>query len=109
MYYLIILFDCIIWLYHLIVFDCIIWLYSLLKDGCQSAGFHPSGAVVAIGMTSGRWVALDVESQDLITVHTDGKEQHDIIRYSPGMYSTKRCIMGIVYDVKLRNVLSFVV
>ena len=35
-------------------------------------------------MTSGRWVALDTDSQDLITVHTDGKEQHDIIRYSPG-------------------------
>ncbi|XP_063957676.1 77 kDa echinoderm microtubule-associated protein isoform X1 [Lytechinus pictus] len=56
---------------------------KFMEDGCQSAGFHPSGEVVAIGMTSGRWVALDVENGDLYTVHTDGKEQHDIIRYSP--------------------------
>ncbi|XP_071501023.1 77 kDa echinoderm microtubule-associated protein-like isoform X1 [Diadema antillarum] len=59
-----------------------IWSKTM-EESCQSAGFHPSGNVVAIGMTSGRWVALDVQSQELITVHTDGKEQHDIIRYSP--------------------------
>jgi microtubule-associated protein-like 1/2 len=34
-------------------------------------------------MKTGRWMVLDAQSQDLVTVHTDGNEQHDIIRYSP--------------------------
>ena len=51
-------------------------------------------------MTSGRWVALDVDSQDLLTVHTDGKEQHDIIRFSPG---TAFQIVQQVYEEFVRK------
>ncbi|XP_072031419.1 77 kDa echinoderm microtubule-associated protein-like isoform X3 [Amphiura filiformis] len=58
------------------------WIKTM-EDPCQSACFHPNGSVVAIGMSTGRWVVLDAESQDLVYVHTDGNEQHDIIRYSP--------------------------
>ncbi|XP_033102726.1 77 kDa echinoderm microtubule-associated protein-like isoform X3 [Anneissia japonica] len=54
-----------------------------IDDSCQSAHFHPSGEVFAIGTTTGRWIALDTQSRDLVTVHTDGNEQHDIVRYSP--------------------------
>uniref|UniRef100_A0A8C9VNH0 EMAP like 1 n=1 Tax=Scleropages formosus TaxID=113540 RepID=A0A8C9VNH0_SCLFO len=49
----------------------------------ESAGFHPSGVVVAIGTQSGRWLVLDSESKDLVTVHTDGNEQLSVMRYSP--------------------------
>ncbi|XP_071963510.1 77 kDa echinoderm microtubule-associated protein-like isoform X4 [Antedon mediterranea] len=54
-----------------------------IEDSCQSAHFHPSGEVFAIGTTTGRWIAFDTQSKDLVTVHTDGNEQHDIVRYSP--------------------------
>uniref|UniRef100_A0A8C7RKG9 EMAP like 1 n=1 Tax=Oncorhynchus mykiss TaxID=8022 RepID=A0A8C7RKG9_ONCMY len=49
----------------------------------ESAGFHPSGAVVAIGTQTGRWLVLDTDSKDLVTVHTDGNEQLSVIRFAP--------------------------
>uniref|UniRef100_UPI003D9ED291 echinoderm microtubule-associated protein-like 1 n=1 Tax=Danio rerio TaxID=7955 RepID=UPI003D9ED291 len=59
-----------------------IWTKTL-EDSAQSAGFHPSGATVAVGMQTGRWLVLDTESKDLVTVHTDGNEQLSVIRFSP--------------------------
>ncbi|XP_030625749.1 echinoderm microtubule-associated protein-like 1 isoform X2 [Chanos chanos] len=54
-----------------------------MEDAAQSAGFHPSGTVVAIGTQSGRWLALETESRDLVTVHTDGNEQLSVMRFAP--------------------------
>uniref|UniRef100_A0A7N8XA41 EMAP like 1 n=1 Tax=Mastacembelus armatus TaxID=205130 RepID=A0A7N8XA41_9TELE len=51
----------------------------------RSAGFHPTGAVVAIGTQTGRWLVLDTDSKDLVTVHTDGNEQLSVMHYGPGM------------------------
>lgn len=31
-----------------------------------------------------RWLVLDTESKDLVTVHTDGNEQLSVMRFSPG-------------------------
>ncbi|KAM8915144.1 echinoderm microtubule-associated protein-like 1 isoform 2-T2 [Spinachia spinachia] len=60
----------------------LIWTKSM-EDAAQSAGFHPSGAVVAIGTQNGRWLVLDSESKDLVTVHTDGNEQLSAMHYGP--------------------------
>ncbi|XP_033628901.1 77 kDa echinoderm microtubule-associated protein-like isoform X3 [Asterias rubens] len=72
---------------HVILWDAEqhrpVWMKTIDEDPCQSACFHPNGAVVALGLKTGRWMVLDVQSQDLVTVHTDGNEQHDIVRYSP--------------------------
>ncbi|XP_066530096.1 echinoderm microtubule-associated protein-like 1 isoform X2 [Hoplias malabaricus] len=54
-----------------------------LEDAAQSAGFHPSGATVAIGTQTGRWLVLDTETKDLVTVHTDGNEQLSVMRFAP--------------------------
>ncbi|KAM6973682.1 echinoderm microtubule-associated protein-like 1 isoform 6-T6 [Aplochiton taeniatus] len=59
-----------------------LWIKNL-EDAAQSAGFHPSGAVVAIGTQTGRWLVLDADSKDLVTVHTDGNEQLSVIHYGP--------------------------
>ncbi|XP_063040527.1 echinoderm microtubule-associated protein-like 1 isoform X2 [Engraulis encrasicolus] len=59
-----------------------IWTKTM-EDAVQSSGFHPSGAVVAIGTQTGRWLVLDTETKDLVTVHTDGNEQLSVMRYSP--------------------------
>ncbi|KAJ8353596.1 hypothetical protein SKAU_G00211630 [Synaphobranchus kaupii] len=59
-----------------------IWTKTM-EDAAQSAGFHPSGTVVAIGTQTGRWIVLDAESKDLVTVHTDGNEQLSVIRFAP--------------------------
>nr|XP_020446483.1 echinoderm microtubule-associated protein-like 1 isoform X4 [Monopterus albus] len=60
----------------------VMWTKSL-EDAAQSAGFHPTGAVVAIGTQIGRWLVLDTDSKDLVTVHTDGNEQLSVVRYGP--------------------------
>uniref|UniRef100_A0A8C6MHW4 EMAP like 1 n=1 Tax=Nothobranchius furzeri TaxID=105023 RepID=A0A8C6MHW4_NOTFU len=60
----------------------LIWTKSL-EDTAQSAGFHPSGAVVAVGTQTGRWLVLDTDSKDLVTVHTDGNEQLSVMSYGP--------------------------
>ncbi|XP_069772553.1 echinoderm microtubule-associated protein-like 1 isoform X5 [Narcine bancroftii] len=71
---------------HVSLWDAIahhtIWT-KIIEDPAQSAGFHPSGHVVAIGTQTGRWLVLDTESKDLVTVHTDGNEQLSVMRYSP--------------------------
>ncbi|XP_074516635.1 echinoderm microtubule-associated protein-like 1 isoform X6 [Sebastes fasciatus] len=60
----------------------LIWIKTL-EDAAQSAGFHPSGAVVAIGTQTGRWLVLDTDTKDLVTVHTDGNEQLSVMCYGP--------------------------
>uniref|UniRef100_A0AAX7VEX9 HELP domain-containing protein n=1 Tax=Astatotilapia calliptera TaxID=8154 RepID=A0AAX7VEX9_ASTCA len=58
----------------------LIWSKSL---EVSLAGFHPSGAVVAVGTQTGRWLVLDTDSKDLVTMHTDGNEQLSVMRYGP--------------------------
>ena len=58
-------------------------------DGIQSADFHPvHHDLIAVGMTTGRWLVMDANNQELVTVHTDGPEQHDVIKFSPGSSMT---------------------
>ncbi|KAM3875617.1 echinoderm microtubule-associated protein-like 2 [Diretmus argenteus] len=54
-----------------------------IEDPGRSAGFHPSGAVVAVGTMSGRWLVLDTDTRDLVSMHTDGNEIISNIKYSP--------------------------
>ncbi|CAL8272934.1 unnamed protein product [Merluccius merluccius] len=54
-----------------------------MDESAQSACFHPSGAVVAVGTHTGRWLVLDTDSKDLVTVHTDGNEQLSVMCYGP--------------------------
>ncbi|XP_060800060.1 echinoderm microtubule-associated protein-like 2 isoform X1 [Neoarius graeffei] len=54
-----------------------------IEDPGRSAGFHPSGAVLAVGTMTGRWLVLDTETRDLISMHTDGNEILSIVKYSP--------------------------
>ncbi|XP_078452761.1 echinoderm microtubule-associated protein-like 2 isoform X2 [Lampetra planeri] len=59
-----------------------IWIKTL-EDPAQSADFHPAGAVLAIGTSTGRWMVFDAETRDLVSLHTDGAEQISVMRYSP--------------------------
>ena len=58
----------------------------MFEDSIQSASFHPvHDNVIAVGMTTGRWVVVDTTNQDVIASFTDGPEKHDVIKFSPGM------------------------
>ncbi|KAG7255229.1 hypothetical protein CRUP_011404 [Coryphaenoides rupestris] len=54
-----------------------------IDDQGRSAGFHPSGAVVAVGTMTGRWLVLDTDTRDLVSMHTDGNEIISNVKYSP--------------------------
>ncbi|XP_071215394.1 echinoderm microtubule-associated protein-like 2 isoform X4 [Salvelinus alpinus] len=54
-----------------------------IEDPGRSAGFHPSGAVLAVGTMTGRWLVLDADTRDLVFMHTDGNEIISNIKYSP--------------------------
>uniref|UniRef100_A0A8D0GWM5 EMAP like 3 n=1 Tax=Sphenodon punctatus TaxID=8508 RepID=A0A8D0GWM5_SPHPU len=59
-------------------------LFSLCpQETGLCADFHPSGKVVAVGLSSGRWLVLDTETQQVLLEHTDGNEQLSVVRYSP--------------------------
>ncbi|KAM9317692.1 echinoderm microtubule-associated protein-like 2 isoform 2-T2 [Pholidichthys leucotaenia] len=54
-----------------------------IEDPGRCAAFHPSGAVVAVGTMTGRWLVLDTDTRDLVSMHTDGSEIISNVRYSP--------------------------
>ncbi|XP_069566611.1 echinoderm microtubule-associated protein-like 2 [Brachyistius frenatus] len=54
-----------------------------IEDPGRSAGFHPSGGVLAVGTMTGRWLVLDTDTRDLVSMHTDGNEIISNVKYSP--------------------------
>uniref|UniRef100_A0A7N8XT70 EMAP like 3 n=1 Tax=Mastacembelus armatus TaxID=205130 RepID=A0A7N8XT70_9TELE len=56
---------------------CIILEYGLC------AGFCPNGSVVSVGLSSGRWVVLDLLTREVVSESIDGNEQLSVMRYSP--------------------------
>ncbi|KAG9468759.1 hypothetical protein GDO78_022006 [Eleutherodactylus coqui] len=60
---------------------------TTLEDSARVAGFHPSGNVVAVGTTAGRFLVLDTQSHVIVTTFSDAGEQISAISYSPdGQY-----------------------
>ena len=54
------------------------------QDGAHSAGFHPDGNIIIIGTSGPRWLVIDIETRDVISTHTDGSEQIEVVQFSPG-------------------------
>ncbi|KAB0398557.1 hypothetical protein E2I00_009908, partial [Balaenoptera physalus] len=70
----------------------------IIEDPAHSAGFHPSGSVLAIGTVTGRWLLLDTETHDLVAIHTDGNEQISVVSFSPdGAYLAVGSHDNLVY------------
>ncbi|KAM9426190.1 echinoderm microtubule-associated protein-like 3 isoform 2-T2 [Pholidichthys leucotaenia] len=58
------------------------WCMSLEEYGL-CAGFCPNGSVVSVGLSTGRWVVLDLLTREVVSESTDGNEQLSVMRYSP--------------------------
>ncbi|CAH1249365.1 EML1 [Branchiostoma lanceolatum] len=58
------------------------WRKSI-KYAAQSADIYPTGRIIAVGTTSGRWCVLDAMTSDVIYERRDGVEQLDTLAYSP--------------------------
>ena len=48
--------------------------YLAWQEAAQSAAFSPDGSVVVVGCTTGHWLALDAQTREVVTTHTDGAE-----------------------------------
>ncbi|XP_028634462.1 echinoderm microtubule-associated protein-like 2 isoform X1 [Grammomys surdaster] len=74
-----------------------VWSRSI-EDPARSAGFHPSGSVLAVGTVTGRWLLLDTDTHDLVAIHTDGNEQISVVSFSPdGAYLAVGSHDNLVY------------
>lgn len=58
------------------------WCTTLEEYGL-CADFSPVGSVVSIGLSTGRWVVLDLLTREVVSESVDGNEQHSVMRYSP--------------------------
>nr|XP_061815990.1 echinoderm microtubule-associated protein-like 3 isoform X1 [Nerophis lumbriciformis] len=54
-----------------------------LEDYGLCADFCPNGSVVSVGLSTGRWVVLDLLTREVIADFVDGNEQLSVMRYSP--------------------------
>ncbi|KAK7176880.1 hypothetical protein R3I93_000965 [Phoxinus phoxinus] len=58
------------------------WCTPLEESGL-CADFCPNGALVAVGLSTGRWVVLDLQTKEVVSDLTDGNEQLSVMRYTP--------------------------
>ncbi|KAK5876199.1 hypothetical protein CesoFtcFv8_027194 [Champsocephalus esox] len=58
------------------------WCITLEEYGL-CADFCPNGSVVSVGLNTGRWLALDLLTREVVFESTDGNEQLSVMRYSP--------------------------
>ncbi|XP_026300559.1 echinoderm microtubule-associated protein-like 2 isoform X8 [Apis mellifera] len=60
----------------------VVWSKDI-GEQAQSIGFSPDGNVMVVGCTSGKWLAIDSETRELYTHHSDGSEPIQVVRFSP--------------------------
>nr|XP_033326747.1 echinoderm microtubule-associated protein-like 2 isoform X8 [Megalopta genalis] len=60
----------------------VVWSKDI-GEQAQSLGFSPDGNVIVVGCTSGKWLAIDSETRELYTHHSDGTEPIQVARFSP--------------------------
>ncbi|XP_061665004.1 echinoderm microtubule-associated protein-like 3 isoform X2 [Syngnathoides biaculeatus] len=58
------------------------WSVTLEEYGL-CADFCPNGSVVSVGLSTGRWVVLDLLTAEVVSESVDGNEQLSVMRYSP--------------------------
>ncbi|XP_055084870.1 echinoderm microtubule-associated protein-like 4 [Periophthalmus magnuspinnatus] len=58
------------------------WCTTLEEYGL-CADFSPVGSVVSIGLSTGRWLVMDLLTRKVVSESTDGNEQLSVMRYSP--------------------------
>lgn len=60
----------------------VVWSKDI-GEPAQSATFSPDGNVLIFTTTTGRWIVFDATTRQLISMHTDGNEQIDCVKFSP--------------------------
>ncbi|XP_037335269.2 echinoderm microtubule-associated protein-like 3 [Pungitius pungitius] len=58
------------------------WCITVEEYGL-CADFCPNGSVVSVGLSTGRWMVLDLLTREVVCESIDGNEQLSVMRYSP--------------------------
>ena len=53
------------------------------QDNAQSACFSPSGDIIVVAMTSGKWMVLDSQTREVYGVFQDGHDAIQTAKFSP--------------------------
>ncbi|XP_047456738.1 echinoderm microtubule-associated protein-like 3 isoform X2 [Mugil cephalus] len=59
------------------------WCITLEQEYGLCSDFCPNGSVVSVGLSTGRWLVLDLLTREVVSESTDGNEQLSVMRYSP--------------------------
>lgn len=60
----------------------VVWSKDI-GEAVQSACYSPDGSVIALATTSGRWSVIDATTRQVYSMHADGNEAIDLIKFSP--------------------------
>ncbi|XP_014471855.1 PREDICTED: echinoderm microtubule-associated protein-like 2 isoform X7 [Dinoponera quadriceps] len=60
----------------------VVWSKDI-GEQAQSIAFSPDGNVIVVGCVSGKWLAIDSETRELYTHHSDGSEPLQAVQFSP--------------------------
>lgn len=60
----------------------VVWSKDI-GEQVQSCTFSPDGEIIIVGGGSGRWMAFDTQSRELLGEHVDGQEAIQTVKFSP--------------------------
>ncbi|XP_065208639.1 echinoderm microtubule-associated protein-like 2 isoform X2 [Planococcus citri] len=60
----------------------VVWSKDIAEQ-VQSAAFSIDGSVVIVGCVSGKWLVMDSETREIYSVHSDGSEPIQVVKFSP--------------------------
>ncbi|XP_018393791.1 PREDICTED: echinoderm microtubule-associated protein-like 2 isoform X5 [Cyphomyrmex costatus] len=60
----------------------VVWSKDI-GEQAQSITFSPDGSIIVVGCVSGKWLAIDSETRELYTHHSDGSEPIQVVQFSP--------------------------
>ncbi|CAL1680751.1 unnamed protein product [Lasius platythorax] len=60
----------------------VVWSKDI-GEQAQSIAFSPDGNIIVVGCVSGKWLAIDSETRELYTHHSDGSEPIQAVQFSP--------------------------
>ncbi|KAK7582719.1 hypothetical protein V9T40_014164 [Parthenolecanium corni] len=60
----------------------VVWSKDIAEQ-VQSAAFSSDGSILIVGCVSGKWLVMDSETREIYSVHTDGSEPIQVVKFSP--------------------------
>ncbi|XP_052271096.1 echinoderm microtubule-associated protein-like 1 [Dreissena polymorpha] len=60
----------------------VVWRKEI-SDPARCCCVHPSLPIAVVGLQTGKWLALDLNTQEIVAENSDGTDQRDCMQFSP--------------------------